>query len=60
MFKNLSNLKLIVPMVQILYQDLSKSDPNYYYIGIPKDWSGASDKEVTVIVSDSPFAPYSV
>lgn len=39
-------------MVQILYQDLSKSDPNYYYIGIPKDWSGASDKEVTVIVDD--------
>jgi hypothetical protein len=47
-------------MVQILYQDLSESDPNYYYIGIPKDWSGASDEEVTAIVSDSPFAPYSV
>jgi hypothetical protein len=28
-------------MVQISYQDLSKSDPNYYYIGIPKDSSGA-------------------
>jgi hypothetical protein len=40
-------------MVQILYEVLSKSDPNYYYIGIPKDWSGASNKEVTVIVSDS-------
>jgi hypothetical protein len=50
--RNLSNLKQIVLMVQILYQDLSKSDPNYYYIGIPKDWSGASDKEVTVIVDD--------
>jgi hypothetical protein len=50
--RNLSNLKQIVLMVQILYQNLSKSDPNYYYIGIPKDWSGASDKEVTVIVDD--------
>jgi hypothetical protein len=39
-------------MVQILYQDLSKSDSNYYYIAIPKDWSGASDNEVTVIVDD--------
>ena len=39
-------------MVQILYQDLSKSDSDYYYIGIPKDWNGASDNEVTVIVDD--------
>ena len=39
-------------MVQIIYQDLSNSDSNYYYIGIPKDWSGASDTEVTVIVDD--------
>ena len=39
-------------MVEILYQDLSKSDSNYYYIGIPKDWNGANDNEVTVIVDD--------
>ncbi len=39
-------------MVQVLYQDLSNSDSNYYYIGIPKDWSGARDDEVTVIVDD--------
>jgi len=39
-------------MVQVLYQDLSNSDSNYYYIGIPKDWSGAKDDEVTVIVDD--------
>ena len=39
-------------MVQILYQDLSNSDSNYYYIGIPKDWSGSQDSEVTVIVDD--------
>ena len=39
-------------MVEILYQDLSKSDSNYYYIGIPKDWSGVNDNEVTVIVDD--------
>ena len=39
-------------MVQILYQNLNNSDSNYYYIGIPKDWSGSSDDEVTVIVDD--------
>ncbi len=39
-------------MVQVLYQDLNKSDDNYFYIGIPRDWSGASDNEVTVIVDD--------
>ena len=39
-------------MVQVLYQDLSNSASNYYYIGIPKDWSGARDDEVTVIVDD--------
>jgi hypothetical protein len=37
-------------MVQILYQNLNKSDSSYYYI--PKDWSGSSDDEVTVIVDD--------
>ena len=39
-------------MVEVLYQDLNKSDSNYFYIGIPKDWSGAEDNEVTVIVDD--------
>jgi hypothetical protein len=39
-------------MVQILYQDLSNSDSNYYYIGIPKNWSGSQDNEVTIIVDD--------
>ena len=39
-------------MVQVLYQDLSNSDSRYYYIGIPKDWSGGRDNEVTVIVDD--------
>ena len=39
-------------MVQILYQNLNNSDANYYYIGIPKDWSGSQDTEVTVIVDD--------
>ena len=39
-------------MVQVLYQDLRKSDSNYFYIGIPKDWSGGRDDEVTVIVDD--------
>lgn len=39
-------------MVQVLYQDLSKNDVKNYYIGIPKDWKGGKDNEVTVIVSD--------
>jgi len=39
-------------MVEILYQDLSNKDFKYYYIGIPRDWKGARDNEVTVIVSD--------
>ncbi|MGA7042928.1 MAG: hypothetical protein WCF03_17230 [Nitrososphaeraceae archaeon] len=39
-------------MVQILYQNLNNSDSNYYYIGIPKDWSGSHDDEVTIIVDD--------
>jgi hypothetical protein len=39
-------------MVQVLYQDLSNFDSRYYYIGIPKDWSGGRDDEVTVIVDD--------
>ncbi|HZD81623.1 MAG TPA: hypothetical protein VE076_01995 [Nitrososphaeraceae archaeon] len=39
-------------MVQILYQNLNNSDSNFYYIGIPKDWNGANDNEVTVIVDD--------
>lgn len=39
-------------MVEVLYQDLSNYDSNYYYIGIPKDWSGARDDEVTVVVDD--------
>ena len=48
----LKTAKKILLMVQVLYQELSKSDSNYFYIGIPKDWSGARDKEVTVIVDD--------
>ncbi len=39
-------------MVQVLYQDLDRSDSDYYYVRIPKDWSGASDNEVTVIVDE--------
>lgn len=39
-------------MVQILYQELKDGDSDYQYIRIPKDWSGSSDKEVTVIVDE--------
>ncbi len=39
-------------MVEVLYQDLSNQDANYYYIGIPRDWQGGKDNEVTVVVHD--------
>jgi len=39
-------------MVEVLYQDLSNQDSRYYYIGIPRDWKGGKDNEVTVIVDD--------
>jgi hypothetical protein len=53
MIKNLRYQKeIICRMVQILYQNLNNSDSNFYYIGIPKDWNGANDNEVTVIVDD--------
>ena len=39
-------------MVEVLYQDLSKKGSNYFYVGIPRDWKGGKDDEVTVIVSD--------
>ena len=39
-------------MVEVLYQDLSNRDSKYFYIGIPREWKGRNDDEVTVIVSD--------
>lgn len=39
-------------MVQVLYQELDRSDANYFYVGIPKDWTGAADNEVTIIVDE--------
>lgn len=39
-------------MVQIIHQTLEKYDSVNYYIGIPKDWTGGNDKEVTVVVND--------
>ncbi len=40
-------------MVRILYQDPhSNSDSENFYISIPKDWSGGTDNEVTVIVDE--------
>ena len=39
-------------MVEVLYQDLSNKDTNYYYVGIPRSWKGGKDDEVTVVVSD--------
>lgn len=40
-------------LVRILYQNPhDNSDADNFYISIPKDWSGSSDDEVTVIVDD--------
>jgi hypothetical protein len=40
-------------LVKILYQDPhSNADSDNFYISIPKDWSGGTDNEVTVIVDD--------
>ena len=39
-------------MVEVLYQDMSKSDHINYYVGIPKGWKGAKDNEITVVVGD--------
>ena len=53
MNKNLKYQQRSILMVNILYQNPhSKSDSDFYYIGIPKDWSGGNDNEVTVIVDD--------
>jgi hypothetical protein len=51
--KDLSNQRIIFLLVRILYQNPhDNSDSDNLYISIPKDWSGASDEEVTVIVDD--------
>lgn len=40
-------------LVRILYQNHhDNADADNFYISIPKDWSGAADDEVTVIVDD--------
>jgi hypothetical protein len=51
--KDLSNLIKAFVMARILYQNPhDNSDSDNFYIRIPKDWSGATDDEVTVIVDD--------
>jgi len=51
--KDLSNERISCLLVRILYQNPhDNSDSDNFYISIPKDWSGASDEEVTVIVDD--------
>jgi hypothetical protein len=53
MSKVLSDRSKFFVLVRILYQNPhDNSDSDNFYIGIPKDWSGASDDEVTVIVDD--------
>jgi hypothetical protein len=51
--KDLSNYVKTFVLVRILYQNPhNNADSDNFYISIPKDWSGASDDEVTVIVDD--------
>jgi len=51
--KNLKYYSRIFVLVKILYQDPhSNADSDNFYISIPKDWSGGTDNEVTVIVDD--------
>ena len=51
--KDLSNYIKIFVLVRILYQNPhDNADSDNFFISIPKDWSGASDDEVTVIVDD--------
>lgn len=53
MIKNLKYQSKIFVLVKILYQDPhSNADSDNFYISIPKDWSGGTDNEVTVIVDD--------
>lgn len=33
-------------------QELTKSDDSWFYVGIPKDWKGAEEKKVRIIVND--------
>ena len=51
--KDLRYYVKIFVLVRILYQNPhNNADSDNFYISIPKDWSGASDDEVTVIVDD--------
>lgn len=51
--KHLRYHSRIFVLVRILYQNPhSNADGDNFYISIPKDWSGAADDEVTVIVND--------
>lgn len=51
--KDLRNYCKSFVLVRILYQNPhANADTDNFYISIPKDWSGASDDEVTVIVDD--------
>ncbi len=53
MSKLLRHLGKTFVLVRILYQNPhSNADSENFYISIPKDWSGGTDDEVTVIVDD--------
>jgi hypothetical protein len=39
-------------MAYIYDQELTSSDDSWFYVGIPKDWKGAEEKKVKIIVND--------
>ncbi len=39
-------------MAQIYEEELTNSDGEWIYVAIPRDWKGAEDKKVQVILND--------
>ncbi|MFY3740153.1 MAG: hypothetical protein HMLIMOIP_000578 [Candidatus Nitrosomirales archaeon] len=39
-------------MAYMYEQELTSSDDSWFYVGIPKDWKGAKEKKVKIIVND--------
>ena len=37
-------------MAYMYEQELTNSDDSWFYVGIPKDWKGAEEKKVRIIV----------
>jgi hypothetical protein len=39
-------------MAYMYEQELTRSDDSWFYVGIPKDWKGAEERKVKIIVND--------